>query len=47
MKGVGEGEVWVGREEEEPPQIKTQGHKLALDGPDHITRPKVQDSGQG
>ena len=27
-----------GREEEEPPQIKTQGHKLALDGPDHITR---------
>ena len=29
--------VWVEREEEKPPQVETQGHKLPSD---HTTRPK-------
>ena len=30
----------MGREDEKPPQVKTRGHKLPTDGPDHTTRPK-------
>ena len=37
----------VGREEEKPPQVKTQGDRLPTDGPDHTTRPKAHHSGQG
>ena len=32
-------------EEEKPPQVKTQGHKLPTDGPDHVTRLKGHHSG--
>ena len=39
--------VGVGREEEKPPQVKTQGYKLPTDGPDHATRPKGHHSVQG
>ena len=28
-------------------QVKTQGHQLPSDGPDHSTRPKGHHSGQG
>ena len=37
----------VGREEEKPPQVKTRGDQLPIDGPDHTTRPKGHHSGQG
>ena len=37
----------VGRDEEKSPQVKTRGHKLTTDGPDHGTRPKGHHSGQG
>ena len=37
----------VGREEEKPPQVKTQDDQLPTDGPDHTTRPKGHHSGQG
>ena len=36
----------MGREEEKPPQVKTQGHKLPTDGSDHATRLKGYHSGQ-
>ena len=36
-----------GREEENPPQVKTRGDQLPTDGPDHTTRPKGHHSGQG
>ena len=29
------------------PQVKTWGHQLPSDGPDHSTRPKGHHSGQG
>ena len=41
------GEGGVGREEEKPPQVKTQGDQLPTDGPDHTTRPNGHHSGQG
>ena len=49
QEGGGEGRVGrgVGREEEKPPQVKTQGDWLPTDGPDHTTRPKGHHSGQG
>ena len=37
----------VGRGEEKPSQVKTRGHKLPTDGPDHATKPKGHHSGQG
>ena len=30
-----------------PPQVKTRGDQLLTDGPDHTTRPKGHNSGQG
>ena len=43
VSGVG----GLGREEEKPPQLKTQGHKLPTDGPNHATRLKGHHCGQG
>ena len=47
---VGGREGWVGkgvgREEENPPQVKTQSDQLLTDGPDDATRLKGHHSGQ-
>ena len=32
--------AWGKKGEGKPPQVKTQGHKLPTNGPDHTTRPK-------
>ena len=50
-KGVGGREGWVGvggvERGGKNPQVKTWGHQLLSDGPDHSTRPKGHHSGQG
>ena len=49
-KGVGgweEREGRVGRGGGKNPQVKTRGDQLPTDGPDHTTRPKGHNSGQG
>ena len=47
--GGGEGRVGVGGGEGggKTPQVKTQGHQLSPDGPDHSTRPKGHHSDRG
>ena len=45
-RGGGEGRG-VGREEEKPPLVKTQGDQLPTEGPVHTTRPKGHHSGRG
>ena len=48
---MGEGEGWVGVGGGEGGgksfQVKTRGHQLHPDGPDHSTRPKGHHSGRG
>ena len=45
--GGGEGRVGGGEGGGKNPQVKTRGHQLPPDGPDHPTRPKGHHSGRG